>query len=1109
MGVKGLWRLLLPIGRRISIETLEGKILAIDASIWLTQFVKAMRDPESGSVRPAAHLLGFFRRLCKLLFHGIRPVLVFDGATPEIKLRELALRRKRREQFAASQNSTAVELLAKRILQKQLQQKKKEEQEKNIITTKATNTAAASSAFVDNFQPEEEEDGEDAEKDMGDGKAGNDDSGETAKKPAAEQAVDYAVTDIDLIQLQEEEWLQNDQQPEDHNFKADENNVWDDEHADNAADESDDDEGDDYDDDDKTNTDAYNNKSKKQKRKHHGYGDYQGGLMDLNHIWSLPPNERKDAIEQAERQQRLQSRREFMPVAGDMVQYSQVQVTNFLRSAKLKQNIVKLAKQSAINHTTEATIQFDVDEPEDNDVDDNNNNSKAKSNHRRTYEYTNKRQKIITRPNETEPRQVDIIDEDDEEEEEWEDHGLITGSSKRSFDAISTSSSPVTAKPKTSSAASSSSDIVLEGTIDNDTRTATRKMKATVSVANNTSDIVTIDDDINDTDDVKNDAWHSTPSEPTDIQAVKTQNDGGILPTESSNDNQKETLVEPEHMDTKNEYTESCRGSQEDASTNGGMEVVMQGADAALKPDVLGDETNVDDEVDWEDGASDELDISGMEQSAERQPQQPQIPQWLPLSWEADGASAVGAKVALAISSGDEEELDDDDMDREEDAGDTTLRVASSSPNNTRNRSIFASPKNGGASAIKASNRESQTAAALLAAQATAANLTNWAGRAFRRAMEQHANETGTKFIGGVTTDLQVESEKHIVVGTGQSEVSLQPSALVQAKVNAVSSRWGSKLVVDLTEGTAEARQSTASSRQDANLMDLLEEQVDVLNERGKRQERDMDTVTDEMKADVVQLIQHFGIPYIEAPAEAEAQCVELERLGLVDGVVTEDSDVFVFGGKMVYKNIFDDQKYVEIYRAQDAERDLALGRNAFIALAMLLGGDYTEGVKGVGIVNGMEILQEFDVSSDLRQGLTKFREWLHGFGDENIQQISTDFHLKHRSARSRWTVPENFPADQVMTAYQSPVVDNSRNRFSWGVPDVENLCLFAQQNIGWTAEETKGYLRPVVKKLGETSRQTRIDSYFMKYEDDITFAKVRSKRLRDVFRGIQGSKSA
>ena len=84
-------------------------------------------------------------------------------------------------------------------------------------------------------------------------------------------------------------------------------------------------------------------------------------------------------------------------------------------------------------------------------------------------------------------------------------------------------------------------------------------------------------------------------------------------------------------------------------------------------------------------------------------------------------------------------------------------------------------------------------------------------------------------------------------------------------------------------------------------------------------------------------------------PSSRQAQACALEALGLVDGVVTEDSDAFVFGGKKVYKNIFDDQKYVEAYVASDAERDLGLGHNHMIALAMLLGGDYTEGVKGVG----------------------------------------------------------------------------------------------------------------------------------------------------------------
>lgn len=57
-----------------------------------------------------------------------------------------------------------------------------------------------------------------------------------------------------------------------------------------------------------------------------------------------------------------------------------------------------------------------------------------------------------------------------------------------------------------------------------------------------------------------------------------------------------------------------------------------------------------------------------------------------------------------------------------------------------------------------------------------------------------------------------------------------------------------------------------------------------------------------------------FGLPYIIAPMEAEAQCAFLEQAGLVDGVVTDDSDVFLFGAQSVYKNIFDNRKYVETY---------------------------------------------------------------------------------------------------------------------------------------------------------------------------------------------------
>lgn len=81
------------------------------------------------------------------------------------------------------------------------------------------------------------------------------------------------------------------------------------------------------------------------------------------------------------------------------------------------------------------------------------------------------------------------------------------------------------------------------------------------------------------------------------------------------------------------------------------------------------------------------------------------------------------------------------------------------------------------------------------------------------------------------------------------------------------------------------------------------------------------------------------------APMEAEAQCAELEQQSLVNGVVTDDrcvcacgmpcaqlieqshSDAFLFGATNVFKNLFDARQYVEVYKAEDIERELGLSR--------------------------------------------------------------------------------------------------------------------------------------------------------------------------------------
>ena len=123
MGVKDLWTLLGPIGRRVSMESLERKTLAIDVSIWITQFIKAMRDDE-GKMLKNAHLIGMLRRILKLLYYRINPVFVFDGATPKLKERTIQLRRNKRKSTEDKQqknlNKLYMSMLKTEILQAEL-----------------------------------------------------------------------------------------------------------------------------------------------------------------------------------------------------------------------------------------------------------------------------------------------------------------------------------------------------------------------------------------------------------------------------------------------------------------------------------------------------------------------------------------------------------------------------------------------------------------------------------------------------------------------------------------------------------------------------------------------------------------------------------------------------------------------------------------------------------------------------------------------------------------------------------------------------------------------------------------------------------------------------
>ena len=56
---------------------------------------------------------------------------------------------------------------------------------------------------------------------------------------------------------------------------------------------------------------------------------------------------------------------------------------------------------------------------------------------------------------------------------------------------------------------------------------------------------------------------------------------------------------------------------------------------------------------------------------------------------------------------------------------------------------------------------------------------------------------------------------------------------------------------------------------------------------------------------------------------EAEAQCAFLDMTDQTQGTVTDDSDVWLFGGRRVYKNLFNQDRDVEFYTIDTVESDL------------------------------------------------------------------------------------------------------------------------------------------------------------------------------------------
>ena len=260
--------------------------------------------------------------------------------------------------------------------------------------------------------------------------------------------------------------------------------------------------------------------------------------------------------------------------------------------------------------------------------------------------------------------------------------------------------------------------------------------------------------------------------------------------------------------------------------------------------------------------------------------------------------------------------------------------------------------------------------------------------------------------------------------------------------------------------------------------------------------------VSDIMVEECKTLLRLMGVPYLVAPAEAEAQCAVLEELGYVDGVVTDDSDALIFGAKHVYRHMFERRRFVQLYRASTIEQAIGLSRDHLVAMTLLLGSDYTPGIRGIGKVNAIEVVSVFGPTLS---GLEAFRKWVYSGERTTRPNLSAEdlsptlseaersarikrylldlFKFKHRHIRGTWGISTNFPDRTVYEAYLSPIAERSPEnlKFDWSRPiQEEELALFMNRTLGWDFSNTQRLLEPVRRAAtsGNTT-QSRILAYY------------------------------
>lgn len=141
--------------------------------------------------------------------------------------------------------------------------------------------------------------------------------------------------------------------------------------------------------------------------------------------------------------------------------------------------------------------------------------------------------------------------------------------------------------------------------------------------------------------------------------------------------------------------------------------------------------------------------------------------------------------------------------------------------------------------------------------------------------------------------------------------------------------------------------------------------------ERARRKAQQATRLTEPMVDAARELLDLLGIPRVQAPADGEAQASHMVRRGDAWATGSQDFDALLYGShrlvrnlalsgrrKLPRRNAYVDVA-IELVHLEESLAELGLTREQLVDVALLMGTDFNEGIRGIGPKRGVALLRE------------------------------------------------------------------------------------------------------------------------------------------------------